>query len=343
MKVLVLLLGLHVLIPTALYAADFCVSSIDEMYSAIAAVDAGQPGEVHHVKIVSGDYFATDYLGFGPNGSLTLDGGYDAGCMHKSLGSSGTVIHDARADEFHDISIHAFGGSLAVSDLTFLNFSPVFIFPQGIGHELAVARTAFALATEHGYVEMHTEGGAPMHLENVLVDGTNPDCTMLASTSEMDFVTIVNRGSGNSLCMFGDLVLKNSIAYSVSGADISLQPNTLLYAAASVFDEVDGDIDPLSTDNIPGPVTFEATNDPIYRNRPANIPEQIARDSGLELPLIETDILGNLRVVGTAPDRGAFELQSLCDLLFRGAFDSNDSCRPLGHSKHARPTCSSCP
>lgn len=345
MRTLILLLASYALIPFRANAADFCVSSIDELYSAMAAVNGGAPGESHRIRIVSGDYSAAEFLGFGPNGGLTLEGGYDANCAHHSPGIGGTVIRNAREGEYHDISIHAFGGNLVVSDLVFDDFGPVYVFPQGAGHTLSVSRAAFVLAAAHGSVEMHTDAGTPMHLENVLVDGTSAECTMLASGSEMDFVTVINRGSGGGVCLYrGDLTLRNSIVYSVDGTDIALQePNTMLHAASSVFEELEGNLDPLSSANLAGPVPFEATNDPILRSRPADIPGQIARDSAVEIALVETDLLGNPRVVGAAPDRGAFEIQPRCDLLFRGAFDSNDPCRSSGHSRHARPACLACP
>jgi hypothetical protein len=240
-----------------------------------------------------------------------------------------------------EISLHAFGGDLVVSDLTIVGFPQVYIFPQGAGHSLSVSRTAISLRPDAWNVEMHTDA-SPMMLENVLIDAETSACALTTSAVEMAYVTIVNRGSGRGVCIYGTSAIKNSIIYSVNEADIESQEAALV--SSSVFGDIAGGLDPASVGNLDGPVVFENTLDPIGRNRPANIVDQIARDSALAVAAIDFDLLGNSRVIGSAPDRGAFELSPYCDLILKAGFDDNGACPPallpLGHSTHAMPLCS---
>lgn len=316
------------------YAAEYCVASTADLEEAIQAANSSQ--ESHRVMLVAGEY-AIDWIGFGTPGALSIEGGYEAGCLQRSFGATTTVIHPASETAF-EVSFHAFGGDLAISDITLLNYAQVFIFPQGVDHSLHVARTAIVLQSEQANVEMHTDS-SPMLLENVLIDSETSACALLTSSSDLDFVTVTNRGGGKGICVFGDLTVRNSIVYAVNDFDIQSQS---LLAVSTIFDDFDGALDPGSTGNLVGPVVFEVSSDTIVRNRPANIPNQIARDSGIPIAGNNFDLLGNPRLIGSGTDRGAFELTPHCDLILKNGFDNTGICPPAGprgHSLHARPAC----
>lgn len=320
--------------PIESYAAEYCVASIADLEEAMQAANSSQ--ESHRVMLVAGEY-AIDWIGFGTPGALSVEGGYEAGCLQRSFGATTTVIHPASEAAF-EVSFHAFGGDLAVSDITLLNYEQVFIFPQGVDHSLHVARTAIVLQQGQGNVEMHTDS-SPMLLENALIDSETSDCALVTRSSDLDFVTVTNRGGGKGICALDDLTVRNSIVNAVNDFDVQSQS---LLAVSSIFDDVDGSLDPGSSDNLVGPVAFEVSSDPIVRNRPANIPNQIARDSGMPITGIDFDLLGNPRLIGSGADRGAFELAPHCDLILKNGFDNAGTCHPggpRGHSLHAMPAC----
>lgn len=314
-------------------AAEFCVTTVPQLQSTMDTIAHSQ-GESHHVKIATGDY-SVDYVGFYSPGALTIEGGYDASCTVQTQGALGTVLRSMTMTQ--EASMHAFGGNLIVTDLALEGYFEVFIFPQGAGYTLDVERVAIALGGAQTQVEIHTSDGNSASLSDVLVDTNSAMCGLQLFAADLDFVTVVNRGSGPAVCNPGGLMAVNSIFQSAGSVDV--QAGGSFLAIASIFSNVDGILDPASTANLVGPVAFEAADSSFLRDRPADIGNQIARDSAIAVPIAK-DILGGERTVGSAPDRGAFELAPYCDVILKDGFDQTQcSTQGRGHSHHTSACC----
>jgi hypothetical protein len=187
-------------------------------------------------------------------------------------------------------------------------------------------------------------------LNETLIDASTDVCGLNArvrggSDVSATSVTVRNRGGGAALCVSSEsvdigLLVQDSIVQSDGGTDIVAEGLSRVTVKTSIYSSLSGTADPASSGNLPGPAIFESSTDVVLRNQLADI-DQPARDSATPNPDATLDILGSSRIIGPAPDRGAFERRDSCDSIFPDGFDE-DACvhvRARPHSKHARPFC----
>jgi hypothetical protein len=188
-------------------------------------------------------------------------------------------------------------------------------------------------------------------LHETLVENTTTACALDvhvfgASGFTAQGSTLRNSGSGPAVCVSADvadasLVIRDSIAQSDEGSDsdvVQAGPAPI-EVAATIYSTITGTLASTSTGNLPGPAVFEQGDDQLLASRLADV-AQPARDSATSNPQALLDILGEPRVFGEGPDRGAFERGSACDRIFGDGF-GYASCvnARRGHSAHARTHC----
>lgn len=94
--VLLALLGLCPSLPAR--AGDFCVDSVAELVSALAAYNSQADGTVLTIKVVQGSYVVNGQIGatllsaYPRTVGLKVLGGYTAGCASRTLNPANTVI-----------------------------------------------------------------------------------------------------------------------------------------------------------------------------------------------------------------------------------------------------------
>lgn len=311
-------------------ATEYCIATQQALQALVDQTYGpnGFTGDLH-VKLVEGEYEVASPDLTTVLGSLTIEGGYEPGCQVRHPGAQRTVLHDASGTGRP--SFHAFGGGdVIVRDLTLSGYGGVFVWPQAIGASVLLQRVAFLFsgAIFNGVESFPSDGDVV--LENVLIDAATSLTTQCALRGHspkrmtLDYVTVINRAAGTGACLGadGDIAVTNSIVLS-DGADFEPPVTPTFLLRNSSMAEIPVVLAPGSSGNSIAAIPFEASMAALYRNRPADVATQPARDSGLVLATIPLDLLGENRQRGAAPDRGAFELQpSDANAVFADGFET---------------------
>jgi hypothetical protein len=304
-------------------ATAYCIDSQAALDLLTDQMTSGQapPGELI-VRFAAGSY-QVNFLPLTANGGpLTVEGGFTADCSAKTPGAQRTTIQGDGTEKF---SFHAFGTTsvdLQVRDLTFMGYSGAYIWPQGANSSVELERVAFLFdpppfAGIAGLEMFPTDG--QIRLRNVVIDANTGGCALHASNTQdmtLDFVTVQNRGAGTAACLAsfgGTPSATNSIFHSETGADLQFtgdDAHRLILRNSMVADFIGDPLSPMSAGNLADPPSFETAASALLQNRIADLVAQPARDSGVDLAGVDADLLGQPRLVGVAPDRGAFELQA---------------------------------
>jgi hypothetical protein len=304
-------------------ATVYCIDSQQALEALTEQMTSGQaPSGELTVHFVAGSY-QMNFLPLTANGGpLTVEGGFNADCSAKNVGAQRTTIQGDGTEKF---SFHAFGAAnvdLQVRDLTFASYPGAYIWPQGTNSSVELERVAFLFDPPPfaglAALEMFPTDGQ-IRLRNLVIDANTGGCALHASNTQdmiLDFVTVRNRGAGTAACLAsfgGTPSATNSIFHSEAGADLQFTGDDAhrLVLRNSMAGEFIGDpISPMSMANLADVPLFETAASALLQNRIADLPVQTARDSGIGIAGVNTDILGQSRSVGVAPDRGAFELQA---------------------------------
>lgn len=313
---------------TKAHALEYCVSSDALLQAALAVATTQQVP--YTVKVAQGSYHLNDSDIAFPT-PVTLLGGYTADCASRSVNPSNTTI-DMNGK---DLRWHQDAGSptalISIDGISFMNAAE---FALATGHFHGVSandegsirfsrsRLSGAPPSSGGdsNYELYTYGG-PIVMENVVLEhlpGAYNGCAMSISGGEDDQQITLD-------AVTADLVGSSKLCFGAGSGYVVSIYNSVIWSS---------DGSPASIDASGEDMSFHITNS-IYRNTtgtaqfnivgalhtdpkwvaPANGNYHLqgsspAVDTGTPVVLSglpDTDIEGNARWVGSAPDRGAYE------------------------------------
>lgn len=277
---------------------------------------------------------------FDAEGSITIVGGYDAGCTSRSANPVLTVL---RGDMDTSVEI-GFGIDVALESVTFENLRNFAIDANQIGSsaEHSVRMTRVVARNMGPFRVSATE----ISLNQVAITGSVPlsppgnQCALLADASEVDLLKVEGSlfadNGGDGLCIgygppqgWGNALVYNSIFWGNAGFDIrttSDESSSDIVLRANLLQ---------TTSIIPAPTSPPSgtlTSNPQFVNA-TNGDYRIgdfspAKDSGYILPpsgLPSIDIQGLPRIVGAGVDRGPFENQAIPTQFIYTVTNTNNS------------------
>lgn len=320
-----LALPLLAILSTSSHAADLCVGSVAAFDNALisAQIIPGthillQQGTYH----VAGSYFMTYDVNVG---SLTIEGGYNADCSVRTANADNTIIDGDSVNSQQRLVVH---GDVTIDAVRFQNFRSDGLPPSlTIQHQDLDGQNTTVNASRFYAMGFHEyrigAGSATTRLTDNLVVGADVglDLDYLdygsglvpldSVTTVLTNNTIVNSGDyGIFLMSAGPTTLANNIAWNSASRDVFLvkgdpagSPVSALFkdnSYATLYgSEKAGSFGTLASNPL-----FVAANDFHLTNpSPAVNTGTINAPGGLPY----ADLDGNLRVVGSAPDRGAYE------------------------------------
>ncbi len=310
----------------AAQAADICVSSDNDLATAMASARFAPAT----IKLVRGTYD----IGFvmPVSGGTSLRGGYSAGCASRNIALGNTVM--TQYTELYP------RGDLTLEGLTWYGLVGIYhdtdFDPEvPAGSEILLRRDAVinggnidiqwraddddVIVRIVDTVVAHNELG---NFPAVLLGATNDD----SLTFELINDTIVDNTQGDGVHAYLDfsgaiLYAYNNIIYGNGGHDLACDDSFLV-----LVDNVIG------TSNYPTPffppIGTQTGNPRLDANyRPIESPPSPVINTGatnVRGGLPATDLPGRARIVGTAPDRGAYE-SSIDDAFLQTVSSTSDS------------------
>jgi len=308
-----------------LHAADLCVGTVAAFDNALVVAQfipdtriLLQQGTYH----VGGSYFMTYDVNVA---SLTIEGGYNGDCSARIANADNTIIDGDLVDADQRLVVY---GNVTIDAIRFQNFhSPD--FPSGLyiqhqdvdGQQTTINACRFYSMGFHEY-RIGAGNATTRLVDNLVVNA--PEGIQLyyqgygSPFEPVDSVgtilvnnTVVNSGDyGIFIESAGSTTLSNNIAWNNANRDIYLEigdgNNTV---AAAFFQDTTygtryGVESPGSFGTLFSDPQFAAVNDfHLLNTSPAINSGTVSVPGGLPY----TDLDGNLRVVGSAPDRGAYE------------------------------------
>lgn len=307
------------------------------------------------VKVVKGSYNLHSSSWSGGIGSenaivqggTQLLGGYTAGCAGRDIAAGNTILDDSAGQD--TVNIH---GNLTVEGLTIR--TSLYISANNIGDgdfgplpgnidlppntQVLFRRDEF---TGDGAVQVEWEQdddvGGTIRLVDTLFVGNNGACSVeldneLGGTPSLELIndTFVDNTSGYGVCIYD-----HYDGHSDHGNPSLTAYNSIFYGNdVDVFDENSAIVlvdNVIGTHNYPGFLlnVGTLTGDPKLNanHRPIESPPSPVINSGTSnvvggLPASDLD--GGSRVIGSAPDRGAYE-SNVDDAFFLHVTNTNDS------------------
>ena len=336
-------------------AVVFCAPTTNAIRQALATAEAN--GEADTIRIIIGTYVpSTGSIAFpystSESHALTIEGGWTFGCTERVDRADLTVL--GGAGERRVLRINATGsGAVTVRNLTLEdgesetrgaglsieNSGSPFMLP--FAGNVVVERVVFLFnrtAAEAGALAISTSGNS------ITVRGSlfafnrcgNDNCALLINSRNDSPTTVLFGGNtvalntcnlGASSCDSGgarftgeqNLVIYDNLFAFHSGGDISLQ-NPVVEADLyyNNFDVLIGNPDTeVGTVNVANPEFVDALAED-FRLQPTSPVRNIGN---APFPLPGVDLDGKPRIVGSAPDLGAYEVP---DSLFADGFDGDD-------------------
>jgi trimeric autotransporter adhesin len=316
------------------HALDICVNSVAALKSALSL------GEIqsvpYKIKIAQGTYLVDADLNTHFSAPTTIEGGYSANCSTRSVSAANTVINLGQAAQNHTTFWSQDQASpialLAVDGMTFTNsnfsfafaagsFVPIFANHEG---ELNLSNLRFTGMPDGVGATVFT---GTVHIENVQYDHLTgaSTCAVFAQSFDGARVTLnhvtADLNGGSDLCLRDDgdktqMYIMNSILWSSDGSQpifrdvpgIPMNPNTTV----AFFNDIDfGELItgiPLDDNTIHVDPKWVDPANGNYRLKTS--PLSPAINTGTTQVFggePATDIEGHLRVIGSWPDRGAYE------------------------------------
>lgn len=318
---------------TAADAATFCVGSAAELQSALQSA-ANNADNADLIKLRPGTYLAPAG-GFGRNqvfdgsDSITLEGGWINlfnNCDFASPNSTGTIIDGQNTQPGLIINRGVGTGSTTVRRLTIKRgFQGGNTVETNRGGGIAV----FTVVGSDGSTTLENlvlsdnnasflaggayVGGKPVIVRNNLFVGNGASSDAALSTISNGSVVYVNSNtftqnvnpspSGYALGFNGDsaVYLSNNILWNNSSRDVFATNRTLI---SNIVQTLEGTLSANSNGNTNVDPRFSSASD--FRLQPSSP----AINEGANAPfggLADRDLLGAVRIIGPAVDRGAYE------------------------------------
>jgi len=325
--------------PSAFALSTYCVDTAAELDSALAQT---QDDDVR-INLVQGNYdMRATRLADGPGGwdmeaSLTIVGGYAAGCGTRSYDASLTSL-------FADTSTFIFfgrGGELVIAELTLRDFEEMRIEPFDGG---AFVSDDHDLRLDHVRIR---HGGdifvyaSNTYLKQVAVTNSFGSCGFTVQPGALDYVQIENslfaNNGGDGFCItnvsgipqnWGNAAIYNSIFWNNGGDDIatiSNESNTDLVLRYNTY-QSNSIVPPLASAAV-----GTSTQDPQFVDAAAGdfrignaSPARNTGSAAIPDGVPTTDIQGLQRIVGSTIDRGPHENQSAGALFNYTVTNTND-------------------
>jgi hypothetical protein len=319
----ILLLCLSV---SSAWAETFCVSTAAELSSALST--AGSNGEDDTIQVVRGTYLADTYTMFSyftqENYNLSLLGGYAEGCGSRILDPTNTILDGQDTVQVVRLLPHNYtSGNLVFQGFTVQNGYTTG-YDSGAGlHIGGSADHSGDVTADHNiirdnntdYIGGGLYGGSDTgvtRIENNLI--VNNTATLVhggaSLTSNGTAYLTNNTVYGNTGDTEGGLRLSggtiayvsNNIFYGNTDSDLILDSSGIIYENNNIQNQVGTGID--NGGNVSVDPQFQGSDDFRLQATSPLI------DAGTLFPgggLPATDIVGNVRSNGDAPDIGAYE------------------------------------
>ncbi|MBA8889040.1 hypothetical protein FHW12_003276 [Dokdonella fugitiva] len=318
-------------------SADYCADSFSALQDALQRARTSPL----NIQVVQGTYhIGTSGSGIPIAAGANLRGGYTAGCAGRDIELGNTVI-------VGDFDLHP-RGNLTIEGMTWHGGLTIYhdedlddpSVPDG--SEIAIRRSAFVGDAEGGGIDVEwiaDDDGATVRIVDSVVAGNS-----LATTASGISLYAANDES-LSFELVNDTIVDNlqgdgvNAQISSSGALLYID-NTIIYGNSQgshhdlvvdspFFSLIDDDV---GTHSYPSPIIppigltgVDPKLDAQYR--PIESPPSPVINTGssdVRGGLPSTDLPGRARVIGTAPDRGAFE-SGVDDSFLQTVTNTNDS------------------
>ncbi len=335
--VVFLLLAGSVIMPVAAIASSACVNSAGTLQAALAKWSAMSSGDMT-IKIVQGTYALTlnGFTQASGNATLSLLGGWNAGCSSRTLNPVNTVI-DGQNSANVMLQIYT-QNDVTIEGISFVGLRKSFAlyfndFMNGSGYTFTVRFNIFrdfqvddAQPSVDAGIYIHgapDSGGLDVYFENNLIYD-------IVQTGGTDPALLIDSREDGFLAIGSNTITNNSTPTSVNfynpGAGGGFLENNIIYngAGATALDVSFGDVGPLANYNIIGPMLGAFIHpgianlnvDPLFIDANTHdyhlATNSPAVNSGGSAALIpggypSQDLDAKARVVGSAIDRGAYE------------------------------------
>ena len=326
-------------------ASNFCVHNNAELGSALFAAQGN--GTADTVKLARGTYALSSHLNFhtsaGGDG-LSLYGGWDSACATRIADASNTVID---GNDVWSVFVTS-GGSLTFEAIGFQRTPIVELMSSAI----KIQRNRFTGSGGDDAVQFENSSGSVL-LDNNLFDGKNVTIRRFDGTSGAPPLSwqVVNNTFANAVQGTAGSIFRNGYGLFATtpgdGTNLSLVlANNISWGNSNGGVYFDGDGSVLATHNQWQSVT-NANGVPLANGSGGNSTANPQLDSALHpivpgSPVINTatttfpggigalDVTGGPRVIGSDPDRGAFEsaANDAARITVTTAADSGDCTGP---------------
>jgi hypothetical protein len=311
-------------LPLPARAATVCVDTVNEF---VAAVQAAEDQE-QTVNVVAGTYaFSSSPLQFGdePDHRLEIAGGWNANCTARQLDPRATVF-TGTVSEF---GLFVQGDSLRIESVAFIGMGRVGLNARD--EHLTLERVWFADLCEAGagcpdYRETTVNLlGDTVHLSHVVATALHGYECAISIGTDLDRASVLfsvfAANEGHALCLTQqtyigfdlnpdyELEVFNSIFWNNAGHDLFTRDSPHLTLKNNIYQSIDTspgpETSPVQTLDVDPQFQNQAGRD--FRPQPSSPAINTGR-FGTFFP--DRDLVGSDRVIGPAPDRGAFESAS---------------------------------
>ncbi|MEO7936939.1 MAG: choice-of-anchor Q domain-containing protein [Dokdonella sp.] len=321
-KFLVVGLSLGLLLaggPTA-RAATICVHDVDELGNAILNAEAN--GEGNEIQIATGSYVLGSQINYQSTGvSLTLTGGWNTACTQRTINALNTVIDGNNA---HFLFFYAKGSALSLDGIRFdhVPIQQMSSETTTVRHSMftgSIGTDVMQIESSSGTVVFESDVFDRRNVEIRSLDGTDASpITWTVSNStfldaaigtsnqfvRMGYGLYLNEpGTGSSLHIF----LANNAFWGNAGGGIRVNSSPELLATHNHWQSLTN-VNNVALVN--GSGANSGANPQLDANYQPIIPGSPVINSGtVSFPggIGATDLGGGPRLVGSAPDRGAYE------------------------------------
>jgi len=350
---ILILLSVPLATPTALAAED-CASTPQQLVQYLNKAETQT--SPYKIKVIAGNYHLSgSKSNWNPTATTTIEGGYSDCSNRESVDAGSTTIDASSLPQGFGLS-PSLEGDLNINGLTFSGGTINTVF--AVGGNLNISHARFTATRP---ILSATNG--TMSLEEILVDhvpaGASSQCSVLAqifgdNTLQWKFVTI-QTGNGDDVCIESEssgaqhttAKIYNSIFWPGnfrmdasewhSGDVLDVKMFNSIFGQAVVshgtFSETNSlHVDPLWVN--PGAGDFRLQTSPNPMSPGINTGAGAAEIPG-GISASDTDIAGNPRIVGSAPDMGAYE-STVDDSAVFAVTNATDCSTPLD-----QPSCGS--
>ena len=328
-------------------ATEVCVNNANDLMGAL--IQATAVDDSYAIRIVQGHYAMAADLDFNFIKSITVEGGYSQNCASRADDPANTVI-DVGAG--HEFVWSQFSGSptaaIDIEGVTFSDASKGMTFQSGAVQSISHAEGAISFkqvrftrisAEDHASDPIEIGAvNAQMRLENVIVDHVSFDGTCAVSLRSVGGASVrinhltADLQNTNDICITDDhskseVTVHNSILWSSTGGHPMFRggPGTESNRAF-VNDLFEGESFP-NPSNIQNQINADpqwfnaAAGDYRLQNTSPAVNSATAFSPAGEPA---TSIDAHSRVIGSAPDRGAYESPIVDQAMFP-VTNTNDS------------------